>query len=267
MKKQELIQKHLDAPYKVGEVVTVMGLGRQDKNAWGNNARIEQMDADGVFIKEYNGLRHIPFAQIKKDCDFIGHNPFPNRKDNLRIVAYGLESILHNTDTSIDFKYEIKGKNVRHANANPFVLDKDGKIQYYQRPYCWTLEQKQLLIESIYERINCGLVIVRRRSWQEMESMVEKGLDCGFIDIVDGKQRTNAVHEFINDKFADLSGIYFSDFSTVAQRKFMQEQCFMYGELPENTSDAEVIYQFLKTNFTGVPQSMEHINFVKSIKI
>jgi hypothetical protein len=37
------------------------------------------------------------------------------------------------------------------------------------------------------------------------------------------------------------------------------------NEMSESTTDEEVIYQFLKMNFTGVPQSEEHLNFVKEI--
>jgi hypothetical protein len=33
----------------------------------------------------------------------------------------------------------------------------------------------------------------------------------------------------------------------------------------EDSLDKDVIYQFLKLNFAGVPQSKEHIGFVKNI--
>lgn len=89
--------------------------------------------------------------------------------------------------------------------------------------------------------------------------------ELSFNDIVDGKQRLHTIKEFINGEFCDLYGNYYSDLSDSAQNKFLNHQLFQYCELPENTSDEEVLYQFLKTNFTGKPQSKEHIYYVKSL--
>jgi hypothetical protein len=40
-----------------------------------------------------------------------------------------------------------------------------------------------------------------------------------------------------------------------------------YIELDENSTDKDVLSVFLAINFTGVPMSKEHIEYVKSIKI
>ena len=42
--KQAEIEKHLNAPYKVGEDVYVRGLGSQDKNAFSSCAKIEDIN-------------------------------------------------------------------------------------------------------------------------------------------------------------------------------------------------------------------------------
>ena len=62
-----------------------------------------------------------------------------------------------------------------------------------------------------------------------------------------------------------LQGNYFDDLSKNAKSKFSNHQLFSYSELPEGTTDEEVLRQFLRLNFAGVPQSREHINFVKDL--
>jgi hypothetical protein len=164
--------------------------------------------------------------------------------------------------------YEINGFAVKRVTDNPVILDKYGKVFHYQRPYCWTLEQKQLLISSIYENISCGLVLVRRRSDEELQMLTSQGIaDLALLEIVDGKQRMAAVHEFVNDGFVDSNGILWLDFSQTAKQKFFNFTGFTYGQLPENTPDKEIQAQFLLTNFTGVPQSKEHLDYVKSINL
>ena len=71
---------------------------------------------------------------------------------------------------------------VRGGDAHMKFVDyhqsyKDGNKEYYQRDFCWTIKDKQLLIDSIYNQINCGQILVRKRSWQHMKEEVENGLD------------------------------------------------------------------------------------------
>ena len=47
-------------------------------------------------------------------------------------------------------------------NFNPYVTDPStGEKRYYQRPYCWTLEDEQMFIESIYNELDCGKIVLR----------------------------------------------------------------------------------------------------------
>ena len=130
---------------------------------------------------------------------------------------------------------------------------------------CWSLEDKQLLIESIYSNVDCGKILIRNGSWKELEKLEEGGHELAWKDITDGKQRLNTVKEFLDNKFPDIHGNYFEDLSDQAQRKLTNHQLFSYSELPENTPDNEVLRQFLRLNFSGVPQSKEHLEYVKSL--
>jgi len=210
---------------------------------------------------------------VGRDLLHIGANPFEENVGDIRPIGFCFDSILFTLDVFGDKRddkdrYDIEGVKIKEANWNPFIYGNDGKKQFYQRPFVWSVEDKQLLIESIYQNIDCGKILVRKRGWEELREMQSDGeTELSFNDIVDGKQRLNAVKCFIEDEFRDLQGNYYSDLSFMSQNKFTNHQLFSYAEMPEKTKDKDVIKQFLKLNFAGVPQSKEHIEFVKSIQI
>lgn len=153
------------------------------------------------------------------------------------------------------------GKQIMGFNFDPYILNKDGKKIFYQRPLCWTLQNKQNLIESIYLGLNCGDVVLK---YNDDDRAVEVGAE---MDVVDGKQRIHAIIEFFNNEFPDMHGNYFKDFSKVAQRMFKNRKAMHIFMLREKCSDEKVKRAFLNVNFTGVPMSKEHIEFVKSINV
>ena len=208
-------------------------------------------------------------SEIKRHMRHIGANPFERRFRPVTTINYSFDSLIYKfemCERRRDENYHICGIKVNEVNWNPYVYDKNGKKQYYQRDFVWTLEDKRLLIESIYQGINCGLILVRTHAWDDLEKLAKKGeTELAFIDIVDGKQRLNAVKGFLNNEFTDNYGNYYSDLSNDCQREFTGHQLFQYAELGDRTTDEEVLYQFLKLNFAGVPQSQEHIDFVKNI--
>jgi len=276
-KKQKLIDNHLNSPIIVGDVVLVKKSSLTSYPS--SRDKIENQSCDVLNIEgdvftvkdRYSDSIHKIDKQsiISKGIGEIGANPFVQSHFEVRCVAFTLDSILFNLNVleEKDNKdYKIKDILIKELNWNPFVYTKEGKKEYYQRPFVWTLEDKQLLIESIYQGIDCGKIVVRERSWGTLEKMVEVGeTDLAFHDIVDGKQRLNAIKGFIQNEYLDLNGNFFSDLSNSAQYFFTNHQLLTYGALPENSTDEQVIKQFLKLNFAGVPQSKEHIKFVKSI--
>ena len=92
----------------------------------------------------------------------------------------------------------MNGKIVNELNWNPYIYNRDNIKEYYQRPFCWTLEDNQLLIESIYNGIECGRILVRLRGWKFLENLsTTDETELAFKDIVDGKQRLNAIKSFM----------------------------------------------------------------------
>ena len=124
------------------------------------------------------------------------------------------------------------------------------------------------MIESIWNHIEIGKVVLRLRPFEWVAKRLKEGKieHTAFADLVDGKQRINALVSYINCEFSDLSGIYWSDLSENAKRRFLGYRGISYVELEEKTTDKETIAAFLAINFTGVPMSEKHIKYVQSIK-
>lgn len=208
---------------------------------------------------------------VKKSVYNIGANPFPEKCwwGKLSTHQFSLDSILYRCGwDKRDRKYQTNfGEvDIDELNFNPYVFNKDGSKSYYQRGFVWELKDKQLLIESIYNGINCGKIVVRERGYEYVISELNKGnKEVAFRDIVDGKQRVGALLGFVNDEFPDLHGNYFSDLSKRAQHKFLNSDVMSYASLGEKATDEDVIETFLMVNFTGKIMSQEHIDYVKEI--
>ena len=206
------------------------------------------------------------YSITRRSFRHIGADPFDPDRNKARIIQFSLDSIIHTLDLlderKDDDRYAIEGTPVLSCNWDPYVYDKDGNKQRYQRPFVWKTSQKQALISSIYNGVDCGKVLVRERDYGDLMSTHAKGeRELAFHDIVDGKQRMNAVREFILGKFKDVHGNKYADLSDNAQSNFLSHQLFSYCSLPHSTSDAEVLRQFLKLNFSGIPQSKAHMKY------
>lgn len=272
MNKEKLIEEYLAKPYEVGEKVYVRGLGSQNKNAFNNSTELLSVDLEEglATYKEHGSLKEVKFEDLKKVTYNLGYNPMnKSGRDNVSNVNFSLHSVLFKLGLiDIDDRSEYKTKKgflIKQINFNPFV-ETGAMKKFYQRPLVWDLETKQNLLESIYNNIDCGKILIRERGWDWLHSR-ELEEECYWYDVVDGKQRLSAIHEFINNGYPDLNGFYWRDFSGNAQHKLLDHQLFSYSEMNPSVTDEEVLTQFLKLNFAGIPQSIEHINFVKGLLV
>ena len=272
MKKKQLIEQYLKEPIKVGDAVYVKGLGSQDKEAWSNITTVLAVEDDGqtIVYTEYKSPVKTSVENVKKFLGDIGANPIDETMwRKVENVNYTLESVLFTLGlgakkTHREEKYTTnKGFLIKNCNFNPFV-EINGEKKYFQRDFVWTLEEMQALVHSIYNRVDCGKIVVRERGWKWLRER-ELEEDCYWYDVVDGKQRLTTIHKFLNNEFTDKLGNYFEDLSTQAQHKFLDHQLFSYSRLSEDATDEDVLKQFLSINFAGVPQSKEHIEYVESL--
>ena len=283
--KEELIQEYKASPLKAGEKVVVYknsyssdytkldGI-EKDKNQYATVVSVDKNITVRFSEHNYNTIIHPDFIK-EKLTHFIGYNPFPERSwdSDVRFISFNLECILRSIgldSRKMTFKNEKFGDVViPELEWNPIVVNDQGVEVSYQRDFVWSLKDKQLLIESIYNNIEIGKIIVRKRSWEYVEDRVKGGkiAHTAFKDIVDGKQRLNAILGFVMNEYPDLNGYHFRDLSDSAQYKFDNFHAVSYGEIGEGATDKSVQGIFLNINFAGVQMSKEHIEFVKSIKI
>lgn len=262
MKRQDKIEAYLKEPLKVGDEIHVQGLGSQDKSSWFSTTKVVDI-IDGIpYIVNHSSKRKVT-EYWKKVVSYIGIDPF-SKEARINNINFSLESILFQLYKDNGSRYDIDGVPIAPSNNNPFIFI-EGEKKYYQRPLVWELKDKQLLIESIYNYVDCGKIVVRNRGWNELRILKEGGHELAWKDIIDGKQRIDAVRGFTEGEFPDLKGNYFDDLSERSQKRFTSHQLFSYSELPENSRDEDVVRQFLRLNFSGVPQSEEHLNYIKSL--
>ena len=126
----------------------------------------------------------------------------------------------------------------------------------YQRGLVWTEKQKQEYLTALFKsRAEITPVFVQERFDREEH-----------YEVLDGKQRLNAIFEFIEDKI-ELEGIKFSELSAEDTRKFLNydvryTRILSYeGKIPE---DFKLEY-FLELNEKGTKMSEKQIEKVKSM--
>jgi hypothetical protein len=224
---------------------------------------------------KYYKIFRVKFDYISHDLSKCGKDPFIEQDWNARINFYqsDIEQILYRCGWERREKKfnneEIGDVIIEELDWNPTIINDKGQEVVYQRPFVWTLQEKQLLIDSIYNNIEIGKFVLRNRSWNWIEKRVKEGKieHTTFKQIVDGKQRISTIIDFINNKFCDSFGNYWDDLSSIAQRKFYSYRHCTYGELGETSTDKDVLGVFMAINHTGAPMSPEHIEFIKSIKL
>lgn len=276
-------EEYISTPIEVNDYVRFNKRLIYNYSSGQTEGYVKEISEDGTVCKvlitdnncSWNGkIVEVNTEDLEKDPLFIGYDPFKliQKFPRISFVSYELGSLLSIVYTEYEFGeyfvdcYDGKKRKMRELNWNPYVIDKDGNKQYYQRDFCWTVEDKQNLIESIYRGVDCGKIVLRKRSFDYVENELKKGNDeVAFHDIVDGKQRLNALLGFINNEFPDKNGKYYKDFSILAQRRFAGKLCFTIGQLSEKTTDEETIQTFMLVNFAGKSMSKEHLDYVDSI--
>ena len=277
-KLQKQIDEQLNKPIAPGDVVKVKGKFLKQNSSqdseWVNNVKVKSV-SNGV-VEVYNGYKpgdtcSVDISNCTQNTFIIGANPFveDNWRNCIHVSNRAMQSLLGLLFPLSEYEVDCpdgQKRIIQNVNWNPFIINKDGEKEYYQRGLVWKKKDKQLLIESIYNNLDCGMFVFRKRNFSFVEKQYAEGnYETAFYDIVDGKQRLDAIRGFVMGEFKDLHGNYFTDLSEYARRKFEDFTSFCYAELYEDATDADVIRTFLNVNFTGVKMSKEHIDFVKEI--
>lgn len=125
----------------------------------------------------------------------------------------------------------------------------------YQRGDVWTDEQREALIDSIFNEIPIGAMIFARRDF----GYNDDGRIAIGEEIIDGKQRYTTIIDFVCDKFP-YQGLYYSQLHPHDRGRFDSTQ-IMVGEMIFRQHDGkyneeDVLETFVRLNIGGT--SMEH---------
>lgn len=126
-----------------------------------------------------------------------------------------------------------------------------------QRPFVWTLEQKQELILSIIKG-------------QYIGKFTFISLDHKVLKVIDGKQRLSTILDFVQNKFMiNLLGTnyYYNELPKDIQQVLWLFDCICdvgYEYSDKMISDDDKIAWFELINFTGTPQDKQHLEYLKT---
>lgn len=130
-------------------------------------------------------------------------------------------------------------------------------IPEYQRELVWTLENKQNLIFAIMNGSPIGEFIFAKDTVDTKTEYYHKWI------VIDGQQRINALKEFVLNKFVDLDGRYFKDYSYREMTYFLENYTNFNFVSIKNLSLKEQVEIYISKNIGGVVHSKEEINKAK----
>lgn len=210
--KQQQIETVLSEPLKMGDVVDVKNPA---KNSIGYG-KVIGFGEKGIRVKTSESYSspdgypdgEYPVEWVKKETRSVGADPFAKEITRIQFLNVSIYSLLSNCGYNIYTQsFKEKGRPFTVAkdgfdgvqegvNFDPYVIDGDGNKVYYQRGLVWSLKQKQLLLDSIYNNIEIGKFILKYNTFEKMtEDAKETGVGYDF-DCVDGKQRLNIIGVF-----------------------------------------------------------------------
>lgn len=126
----------------------------------------------------------------------------------------------------------------------------------YQRDYVWDVKEKRELLDSIFDNIDIGKIILRHLPFSEYERT-----GYGF-EVIDGKQRLLTIKSFYEDGFK-YKGKLYSQLSNT-DRHQINECHISYGEI-NNATDEQVLKLFIKLNTGGKDMSKQQILHAKKL--
>lgn len=155
------------------------------------------------------------------------------------------ESLVENRDLELTFLNTTIESSLTKIYGNGINFDVE-----YQRDYCWSLEDKQNLIDSIFKHVDIGRIVLVSRDILEP------------WEVLDGKQRLSAIRGFYEDKFT-YKGKLFSELSKIDRRYF--EGYHLPTAILDTTDTNTIIRQFIRLNTTGKAMSKEDIDKALSL--
>jgi|ERR1700677_1606871 len=217
-------------PFKIGESVSYGAMHEpriEDILKDGRLLHLSYHDRGTVYGRPYDNQRRLPRLTWWINVEPTApeeETAFGRPRINAQYTQSSMDSLLH------------------LAYSRGFFDSPD-----YQRDYVWTLEDKQRLVKSIMNRMDIGKFVFLSRPWPENR-----------YEVVDGKQRLNAILEFTQNRFPYEGKTWFQ-FSRNDKNVFEDLQIQMATLDSTKVTKADILWLFLSINTGGVPQTEEHV--------
>jgi hypothetical protein len=174
---------------------------------------------------------------------------------DIRTAPNDISMLIHLREKGLDFDVFMPtfGINLQR----PLVWEKDaiekGLNQYHHH---------RILIESIFGYNDIGRFVIHKKFVDYEPYLI--------YQVVDGKQRINAIYDFIDNKFGVIRGgieYFYRDIPIRDRRRFQNTIANVAYVGTEHTilSDQDLVNLFLNTNIAGVPQDSNHIQKLLSL--
>lgn len=124
----------------------------------------------------------------------------------------------------------------------------------FQRDYVWTKKQQKSYVEYLLRGGKSSRVICF--NYPYWGSFTQKGV----MQLIDGKQRLNAVRLFINNKLKVFDGYYLSDFE---DSEIICRRCDLLFNVNNMKTRKEILQWYIDFNSGGTIHSKEDIDKVK----
>jgi hypothetical protein len=125
-------------------------------------------------------------------------------------------------------------------------------IPSHQRDFVWKRSAQQSLIDTVVRGIPIPAITIRKKT-------LSTGVEQSTLE--DGQQRLTTLRLYMEGKFADKNGIYFSQLSEISKERF---RSYMIPVTTyENATDEEAIEIFMKLQMGSVLSVGERLHAVK----
>lgn len=125
----------------------------------------------------------------------------------------------------------------------------------YQRDFVWTDEDRERLVESVFDNVEIGKFVYVKLPF--------KGVDSPEYEILDGKQRLSALVDFYLNKFP-CRGRFFNELSA-NDRRWFRNFGVSVADCREEMSEEQKLRYFLMLNVSGHVMKEKHLNKVRKM--
>jgi hypothetical protein len=123
----------------------------------------------------------------------------------------------------------------------------------YQRGYVWTVEDKQRYVDSALRGVDLGKFVFVSYPYPDNE-----------YEVLDGKQRLSALVGYMAGEFT-YNGLYYWELSHKDRYAFEGQMVQFVDLNGARISRRELLELFLQLNCAGVPQTEQHLDYVRDL--